>query len=106
MIDSADTSTVDLFPQPKIRGRQSTGNAKSGAARAAACRLKKQRSGAVGMYNLNLWVDASAKFDLDRLARQAGITRGAMLERLIKAADLAAVAGFDIDSQEWDDYFK
>lgn len=105
MKDTADNSTLDLFPVKK-RGRPSTGTAKTGAERAAACRRRKQTAGALGIQNLNYWVDGATKYALLRLARHAGVSPSEILESLIKSADNALTAKMDIDSEEWSEYYK
>lgn len=78
--------------------------AATAAERQAAYR--RRRKDGDGDSRLNTWVTASASLALDRLARHYAITRRAMLERLILAADDEIVHGLELDSPEWASYFN
>lgn len=113
MIDTADTQTVDLFPQTpkKTRGRPATGQAMTNAERQARYRSRQQMGIAPksdsprSKSNLNVWVDSYAHFNLDRLAAIQGIKPAALLEKLIHDAHMAYSKSLEIDSPEWLAYY-
>lgn len=57
-------------------------------------------------YRLNTWITSQASFALDRLAAHHGVSKRAMLERLILAADGDVKSTLDLDSPEWDRYYS
>lgn len=65
---------------------------------------RSRRHDGDGEYRLNTWVSSHAAFALRRLARHQGLSRRAMLEQLIIAADEAILDTLDIDQPEWDLY--
>ncbi len=78
----------------------------------AAQRQAKYRREAVarnkeegGDVRLSLWLALSAKTALIRLAQAQGISQRAMLERLIYAADEAAIEKIETNSEAWNQYF-
>jgi hypothetical protein len=87
MKDSADNTTVDLFPTPKKRGRPATGKAKTAAERQANYRCKKAHKECKD--NLNIWIEDLAKMKLDQLAEHYQLSREAMIEKLINEAKTA-----------------
>jgi hypothetical protein len=87
MKDTADTTTVDLFPAPKKRGRPTTGKALTAAERQANYRCKKAHKECKD--NLNIWIDELAKLKLEQLAEHYQLSREAMLEKLINEAKTA-----------------
>lgn len=110
MKDPADKSTTELFPETKkSRGRPSTGNAKSNAERQAAYREKKQKKAKgnpYGQKNLNTWVDAEYKWNLEMLARHYEISPAKMIERLVKEAHDKQVKTMKYGSDEFNHYFR
>lgn len=77
--------------------------AKTAAQRQAHYRAR--RNDGDGERRINSWVTSGTDYALDRLARRQGITRRAILERLIVEADAAILCTLDIDTPEWDAYF-
>ena len=77
--------------------------AKTAAQRQAHYRAR--RNDGDGEYRINTWVPSATDFALDRLAWRHGLTRRAMLERLIGEADAAVLCTLDLDTPEWDAYF-
>lgn len=109
MIDTADTQTVDLFPQTpkKTRGRPATGQAKSNAQRQADYRRKKRHEGgAFGKSNLNLWISSDAKAMLDRIARHKNRTPDQVLAMLLKAEEQHIIKDMPYISDEYNHYFR
>lgn len=79
---------------------------KSNAERQAAYRARrKEANQGAGDRRLNTWVSAEADLALDRLAHHYGVTRRAMLERLITEADRLEWEALDPNSSEWKEYF-
>jgi hypothetical protein len=66
---------------------------------------RARRDDGDGEYRINTWVSSKTDFALNRLARHHGLTRRAMLERLIVEMDAAIVSTLDLDTPEWDIYF-
>lgn len=81
-------------PNSARRGRPHAANPKSNAQRQREYRLKRRAAGEHGEANLNLWLDNSAKFALERLAVYWGISERETLEQLIISADRNVLAGF------------
>ena len=77
--------------------------AKTAAQRQAHYRAR--RNDGDGERRINSWVTSGTDYALDRLAIRQGITRRAILERLIVEADAAILCTLDIDTPEWDAYF-
>lgn len=73
------------------------------AQRQAAYRAR--RTTGDGDYRLNTWISTASHLALRRLARRYGVTRRALLERLILAADQELVDTLELDTPEWDHYF-
>ena len=76
---------------------------KTSAQRQAAYRSRRDHG--EGERRLNTWISTSAHFALQRVARHHGITRRALIERLVLTADDDLVATLDLDTPEWDHYF-
>ena len=109
MKDPTDKATTELFPKKKGRGRPSTGTAKTAAERQAEYRRKKKWKGGTynaGHKNLNIWVDATTKYALERLAKHYENSTGMVIEVLIKEAEEKLKSGWEISSKEWDNYFR
>lgn len=77
--------------------------AKTAAQRQAHYRARRYDGD--GDRRINTWVSTATDFALDRLARHHGITRRAILERLIVEADDVILGTLDLDTPEWDSYF-
>ena len=77
--------------------------AKTAAQRQAHYRAR--RNDGDGERRINSWVTSATDYALDRLAKHHGITRRAILERLIVEADAALLRTLDLDTPEWDSYF-
>lgn len=73
--------------------------------RQAEYRKKRPTSGDNGERRINTWVVTKASLALERLAGHYGVTKRAMLERLIIGADQQIINSLDIDSEEWDEYW-
>lgn len=80
--------------------------AKTAAERQAAYRDRRATAGENGEKRINTWVDAGAALALDRLAQHHGLSKRAILEQLVLAADEEIHSGLDPDSIEWATYFK
>lgn len=76
---------------------------KTSAQRQAAYRQRRDHGD--GERRLNTWISASAHLALQRIARHHGITRRALLERLVLTADDDIVAALELDTPAWDHYF-
>ena len=76
---------------------------KTSAQRQAAYRSRRDHG--EGERRLNTWISTSASFALERLARRHRLTRRALIERLVLAADQDMIATLDRDTPEWDHYF-
>ena len=76
---------------------------KTSAQRQAAYRQRRDHGD--GERRLNTWISASAHLALQRIARHHGITRRALLERLVLTADNDIVAALELDTPAWDHYF-
>ncbi len=66
---------------------------------------KRQRNGASDNVRLNSWVSSDAHFALGRLAKRHGLTRRAMLEKLVIDADGAVRDSLDLGTANWENYF-
>jgi len=82
MKDANDTSTAELFPVPKKRGRPSTGKAKTSAERQARHRQKKYSE--ENKDNLNVWINTVCKHSLELSAKVHHMTVAERLEKLIR----------------------
>ncbi len=80
--------------------------AKTAAERQADYRERRATAGENGERRLNTWVSTGAALALDRLARRHGLSKRAMLERLVLDADEGIVSALDPDSAEWATYFE
>ena len=76
--------------------------AKTAAQRQANYRAR--RDDGDGERRINTWVTSATDYALYRLAKHHGITRRAMLERLVVEADAAILRTLDLDTPEWDAY--
>lgn len=75
--------------------------------RQADYRKRRPTAGDNGERRINTWVSTGAALALARLARRYGVTKRAMLERLITEADEQVLAGIDPDSDDqWSEYFN
>ncbi len=80
--------------------------AKTAAERQADYRDRRATAGDNGEKRINTWVDAGVALALDRLAQHHKLSKRAMLERLVLAADEGIVSTLDPDSVEWATYFE
>lgn len=81
--------------------------AKTNAERQKAYRARRFEAGANqdGEYLLNAWIASKAHHGLARLAKHYGVTKKAILEKLLTDADDALIATLELDSPEWEAYF-
>ncbi len=98
MKQAADSSTIDMFPTSKRRGRPSTGKAKSSAERQAKYRMLKNDCSE--QVNLNLWLDRRAKAALARLAAHSSVTPAVMLQQLLLQTEQELCSQLIIESAE------
>lgn len=103
-IQAEDKKTGGLPGIPKRRGRPATGG-KTAAQRQAESRSRRQREGN-GIRQVSASVSTKAALALVRLARRQGTTKAKILETLLIEADEAVLKTLEIDTQEWDNYFK
>ena len=68
--------------------------------RQRAYRARRSTAGDNGERRLQAWVTTNADLALDRLARHHGVTRRAMLEKLILEADDSITRGLDDEAFE------
>jgi len=68
--------------------------------RQRAYRARRSTAGDNGERRLQAWVTTKADLALDRLARHHGVTRRAMLEKLILEADDSITRGLDDEAFE------
>lgn len=81
--------------------------AKSSAERQAEYRARRDTAAqGSGERRLNTWMSTAAHLALKRIAGRYGVTQRGMLERLVLAEDEKIVAALDIDTAEWDGYFR
>lgn len=73
------------------------------AERQRAYRTRRATAGDNGERRLQAWVTTKTDLALDRLARHHGVTRRAMLERLIVDADDSIQHG--LDDEAFENYF-
>ncbi len=55
---------------------------------------------------LNLWIDASAFNALRRMAQRDAVTQSQILESMLRDAEDRIVATLELDSTEWETYFR
>jgi hypothetical protein len=81
--------------------------AKTSAERQAAYRKNRDNSGTDGNgeRRINLWVSTRAYMALTRLANRYGVTKQAMLERLIIEEDDRVLKEIGDDDEKWKLYF-
>ncbi len=79
---------------------------KSNAERQAAYRNRRPEAGDNGERRINTWVTTGTALALNRLAHHQGVTKRAILEKLIQKADDAVVKKLDDSRPEWDKYFN
>jgi hypothetical protein len=81
--------------------------AKTAAQRQAAYRNRRPFEGKNGNGERRLqgWIATNAALALGRLARRYGVTKQAMMERLINAEDERILLDIRLDSAEWATYF-
>lgn len=81
--------------------------AKTAAQRQAQYRANRKFAGddGNGERRLSLWVNTSTDLAIARLARRYCVTKREIIEKLIRTEDERAIAGLDLDSKEWDEYF-
>lgn len=79
------------------------GNARTAAQRQADRRRRLQQEG--DYQRINLWIDVSAYFALQRLARRDAVTQAEVIASLIKQADQKIIDQLDESAPEWNDYF-
>lgn len=77
--------------------------AKTAAERQATYRATRHQGD--GEYRLNTWISSRAALALARVARQEGISKRALLERLITEADQRVLDTLELDTEEWTAYF-
>lgn len=78
--------------------------AKTSAERQAAYRAR--RNDGEGDHRINTWVSTKADLALERLANRYGVTKRKMIEQLATSADNEIIKTLEIDTPEWDIYFK
>ena len=109
MKDTADKSTLESIENPKKRGRPASQNPKTNAERQATYRenkLKRKKGKPYGQRNLNIWVEAECKWDLEYLARHYEISPAKMIERLVKEAQEKQIKTMEYGSEEYNHYFR
>lgn len=81
---------------------------KTAAQRQADYRARRPLQGkdGNGEQRLNTWIDTRAHLALTRLAARYCVTKRELLERLINNEDQRILATIELDSPEWDRYFK
>ena len=81
--------------------------AKTAAQRQATYRERRPFEGEDGNGERRLqgWIATHAALALGRLARRYGVTKQAMMERLINAEDERVLTEISLDSAEWVTYF-
>ncbi len=80
--------------------------AKSTAERQAEYRARRQCAGENGERQLNLWISTGSALALNRLAQRYCVTKQEMLEKLLRIEDERVTASIELDTPEWDAYFK
>lgn len=69
-------------------------------------RLSRKSVGDFGEYRINTYVTGDTHFNLKRIARRYNISQRQVIELLIGNAHKAIVDKMEIDSPEWNEYFK
>lgn len=88
MKDQADTSTLELIPQPRRRGRPVSGRAKSGAERQAAYRARQHHENVTVTINRDDVVTLSSALHLAAMMPSfCGDADPESIRRLIAALD-------------------
>lgn len=85
------------------QSRTPPGTARNAAQRQADRRRRLQQEG--DYQRINLWIDVSAYFALQRLARRDAVTQAQVIASLIKQADQKIIDQLDERAPEWGDYF-
>lgn len=67
---------------------------------------RSRRNQGEGERRINTWVSVPADLALERLAKRYGVTKRAMIERLVLAEDERIRETLELDSPEWDEYFS
>ncbi len=78
--------------------------ARTSAERQAAYRSRRATGN--GERRLSIWITTEADLALGRLARRYAVTKKAMLEQLVAAADDDVHRHLARDSPEWREYFS
>lgn len=81
---------------------------KSPAERQATYRASRRTAGlnGDGERRVNTWVSTATYLALRRLANRYGVTQREVIERLVRAEDDGVLAGLNIDTPEWKEYFS
>lgn len=81
---------------------------KTTAQRQAEYRARRPTSGldGNGQRRINLFVDTAAALALERLLARYGVTKQAMLAKLLIQADQAVLDKLDLDQPEWAAYLS
>lgn len=80
--------------------------AKSNKERQHEYRLNRASIGPHGEFRINTFVSGDAYFNIKRLARHYDISQKQAIELLINTAHKAIVDKMEVDSPEWEEYFK
>lgn len=80
--------------------------AKSNKERQQQYRLNRTSIGPHGEYRINTFVSCDTHINIKLLARHYNITQKQVIELLINTAHKAIIGKIDIDSPEWEEYFK
>ena len=82
--------------------------AKTAAERQEICRQNRAngKPGHDPEFRLNTWLSSRAHFALARLSHHEGITKREILERLICSEDESITAALELDTPEWNAYFR
>lgn len=90
--------------KPTVLGKKM---AKTAAQRQAAYRTRRPQAGkdGNGERRLSVWIDTGASLALARLTRRYSVTQQALIEQLVSAEDERILAGIELDSAQWREYF-
>lgn len=82
--------------------------AKTNAERQQDYRKKRIDSGVKkdGEKRLDAWISTSSNLALNRLAFRYRVTKKEILEKLISEADVEIIKTLELDSPEWNAYYK
>ena len=82
--------------------------AKTTAQQQAAYPARRSHAGndGNGQRRLALWLGTAAALALARLAKRYCVTKREMMERLLNAADGDVLDTLELDSPEWEAYFR